>query len=126
MRIDSTIVIGEKVSSKFKHPSHHPVLVLLVAEHPIGSHNVLLWTWHQAPHFVSLEVVEVLLHGQHPVRILQGFFYPERLNRRTKGVMLTEISQSLTSSYSLADVTKDLIHRMIPLNSGLDLSWRCP
>jgi hypothetical protein len=54
----------------------------------------LLRTWHKAPHFISLEVVELLLHGQHPVRILQGFFYPERLNRRDKGVMLTKISQS--------------------------------
>jgi hypothetical protein len=57
----------------------------------------------------------------HFIRILQGFFYPKRLNRRNKGVMLTKISQSRTSSYSLADV----IHRMIPLNGGPDLSWRC-
>jgi hypothetical protein len=67
------------------------MFVLLVAEHPFSSHNVLLWTWHQAPDFVSLEVVELFLHGQHPVRILQGFFYPERLNRRNKRVMLTKI-----------------------------------
>jgi hypothetical protein len=52
----------------------------------------LLWTWHQAPDFISLEVVELFLHGQHPVRILQGLFYPERLNRRYKRVMLTKIS----------------------------------
>jgi hypothetical protein len=60
------------------------VLVLLVAEHPLGSHNVLLWTWHQAPDFIPFEVVELLLHGQHLIRILQGLFYPERLNRRYK------------------------------------------
>jgi hypothetical protein len=65
---------------------------LLVAEHPLGSHNVLLWTWHQAPDFIPFEVVELFLHGQHPVRILQGLFYPERLNRRDKRVMLAKIS----------------------------------
>jgi hypothetical protein len=48
--------------------------------------------WHEAPNFISLEVVELFLHGQHPVWILQGFFYPERLNRRNKQVMLTKIS----------------------------------
>jgi hypothetical protein len=68
------------------------VLVLLVAEHPLGSHNVLLGTWHQAPNFIPLEVVELFLHGQHPIRILQGLFYPERLNRRDKRVMLTKVS----------------------------------
>jgi hypothetical protein len=29
----------------------------------------LLWTWHQGPNFISLEVVELFLHGQHPVWI---------------------------------------------------------
>jgi hypothetical protein len=65
---------------------------LLVAEHPLGSHNVLLWMWHQAPDFIPFEVVELFLHGQHPVRILQGLFYPERLNGRDKRVILTKIS----------------------------------
>jgi hypothetical protein len=67
------------------------VLVLLVAEHPLGSYNILLWTWHQTPDFISFEVVELFLHGQHPFRILQGLFYPERLNKRDKRVMLTKI-----------------------------------
>jgi hypothetical protein len=52
----------------------------------------LLWTWHQAPNFISIEVGELFLHGQHPVQILQGLFYPERLNRRDKRVMLTKVS----------------------------------
>jgi hypothetical protein len=60
------------------------VLVLLVAEHTLGSHNILLGTWHQAPNFISLEVVELFLHGQHPIQILQDLFYPERINRREK------------------------------------------
>jgi hypothetical protein len=46
--------------------------------------SILLWTWHQVPHFISLEVVEFFLHGQHLVQILHGFFYPESLNRRNK------------------------------------------
>jgi hypothetical protein len=48
--------------------------------------------WHQAPHFISFEVVELLLHGQYPVRILQGLFYSKRLNRRNKVVMLIKNS----------------------------------
>jgi hypothetical protein len=48
--------------------------------------------WHQAPEFIPLEVVELFLHVHHLIQILQGFFYPERLNRRNKGVVLTEIS----------------------------------
>jgi hypothetical protein len=47
---------------------------------------------HQRPNFIPLEVVKLLLHGQYPVRIYQGLFYPERLNRRDKGVMLTKIN----------------------------------
>jgi hypothetical protein len=68
------------------------MLVLFVVEHPLGSHNVLLWTWHQALDFIPFEVVELFLHGQNPVQILQGLFYPEMLNRRDKRVMLTKIS----------------------------------
>jgi hypothetical protein len=48
--------------------------------------------WYQSPHFISLEVVELLLHGQYLVWILQGFVYPERLKRRNKGVMLIKIA----------------------------------
>jgi hypothetical protein len=44
-----------------------------------------------APDFIPFEVVELFLHGQHLVRILQGLFYPERLNRRDKRVMLTKV-----------------------------------
>jgi hypothetical protein len=42
---------------------HHPVLILFVAEHPIDSYNILLCTWHQTLDFISLEVVELFLHG---------------------------------------------------------------
>jgi hypothetical protein len=44
--------------------------------------------WHQALEFISLEVVELFLHGHHPIKILPGFFYPKRFNRRNKGVVL--------------------------------------
>ena len=40
----------------------------------------------------GMQVVELFPHGQHPVRILQGLFYPERLNRRDKRVVLTKSS----------------------------------
>jgi hypothetical protein len=36
------------------------VLVLFVAKHPFGSHNILLGTRHQCPNFIALEVVEFL------------------------------------------------------------------
>jgi hypothetical protein len=42
----------------------------------LGFHNILLRTWHQAPHFNSLEVVELFLYGHHPVQILQSIFNP--------------------------------------------------
>jgi hypothetical protein len=114
----------------FRHKSrlvscHHPVLILFVAEDPLGFHNSLLWTWHQALDFISLEAVELFLHSQHPIYILQGFFYYERLNRGNKGVVLTKVSDTRTCSNYLANITKDLIHRMIPLNVGVDLGWRC-
>jgi hypothetical protein len=88
-------------------------LVLLVVERPLGSHNIFLWACHQASDFISLEVVELFLHGHHLIRILQHFFYPERLNRRDNRVVLTKISNTRSSHYSLADVTYDLVHRMV-------------
>jgi hypothetical protein len=67
---------------------------LVCCEHPLDSHNILLWTWHQAPYFIFLEVVKLLMHDQHLVWILQGFFYPEKFNRRNKGVVLTKITDT--------------------------------
>jgi hypothetical protein len=78
---------------------------LLIVEHPLGSHNIFLWTWHQAPYFISLDVVELFLHGRHPIRILLCFFYAKRLNRRDKGVVLTKINNTRLSRYSLANIT---------------------
>jgi hypothetical protein len=105
MRIGSSLGTGAKspqnpncyLGITFCHKSslvscHHTVLILLVVEYPLGSHNVLLRTWHQALYFIFLEVIELFLHGQHLVRILQDFFYHERLNRRNKQIMLTKVS----------------------------------
>jgi hypothetical protein len=72
---------------------HHSILILLVVEHPLDSHNIFLWMWHQALDFIYLEVVELFLHGHHPIRILQGFFYPERFNKRNI-VVLRKISNT--------------------------------
>jgi hypothetical protein len=60
---------------------------------------------HKAPNFISLEIVELFLHGHHPVPILQSFFYPKRLNRRYKGVMFTKINDTTLSDYSLVDIS---------------------
>jgi hypothetical protein len=71
----------------------------------------LLRTWHQDPHFISLKVVEFFLHGQHPVRILQDCFYPERLNIRTlparprKGAAATATTKATATVEVVAAMT---------------------
>jgi hypothetical protein len=45
------------------------MLILLVAEYPFGTYNILLWSFNQRPHFITLEVVQFLLHSHHPIRI---------------------------------------------------------
>jgi hypothetical protein len=74
---------------------------LFVVENPLGSHNILLWTQHQALDFISLEVVELFLHDHHPVQILKSFFYLKKLNRGNKRVMLRKISDTRSNGYSL-------------------------
>jgi hypothetical protein len=41
------------------------MLVLLVAEDPLGSYNILVRTWNKMPYLIPSEVVEFLLHRQH-------------------------------------------------------------
>jgi hypothetical protein len=85
-------------------PCHHSVFILFVAKHPLGSHNILFWTQHQALDFISLEATELFLHGYHIVQVLQSIFDPERLNKGNKRVMLTKIYDTRLSSYSLVNV----------------------
>jgi hypothetical protein len=83
MRIDSSLATGAKVFLKSKpvtwpYPFATSQALFLVTTaysscllqntHLVP--NILVRTWHQAPHFIPLEVIEFLLHGQHLVRIL--------------------------------------------------------
>jgi hypothetical protein len=60
------------------------MFILLIAEHPLDYHNILLRSFNQRPHFISLEVVQLFMHGHHPIRIMKYIFYFERLKRRDK------------------------------------------
>jgi hypothetical protein len=39
------------------------MFVLFVVEHPLGSYNILI----RIPYLIPLEIVELLLHGNHPI-----------------------------------------------------------
>jgi hypothetical protein len=56
------------------------------------------------PYLISSEVVELLLHRHHPIRILKCFLYPVWLNRGNKRVMLTKMCNTRSSSYPLMNV----------------------
>jgi hypothetical protein len=48
-------------------PCHHTMLILLVAEDPLGSYNILIRTWNKMSYLIPREIVEFLLHCQHPI-----------------------------------------------------------
>src|SRR6187455_3319322 len=74
------------------------------------------------PYLVPREVVELLLHRQHPIRILKCFLYPVWLNRGNKRVMLTKMCNTRSSSYPLVNVAEDGVHGVISLDCLVD-SW---
>jgi hypothetical protein len=74
------------------------------------------------PYLIPREVVELLLHRQHPIRIFKCVLYPVWLNRGDKRVMFTKTSNSRLSSYPLMDIAKDSVHEVISLNRLVD-SW---
>jgi hypothetical protein len=98
------------------------MLILLVAEYPLGSYNILIRTWNLMPYLIPREVVEFLLHRQHPIQIFKCILNPVWLNRGDKRVMFTKMSDSRSSSYPLMDVTKKGVHGVISLNRLVD-SW---
>jgi hypothetical protein len=51
------------------------------------------------PYLIPCEVVELLLHRQHSIRIFKCVFYPVWLNRGDKRVMFTKISNTRSSGY---------------------------
>jgi hypothetical protein len=74
------------------------------------------------PYLIPREVVELLLHCHHPVRISMCIMYLVWLNRRYKRVMFTKMSNSRSSGYPLVDVTKNGVDGVISLNCLVD-SW---
>src|SRR5699024_9058437 len=74
------------------------------------------------PYLIPSEVVELLLHRHHPIRILKRFLYPVWLNRGNKRVMFTKMSNTRSSSYPLMNVTEDGVDGVISLNCLVD-SW---
>jgi hypothetical protein len=74
------------------------------------------------PYLIPHEVVELLLHCHHLVRISECILYPVWLNRRHKRAMFTKMSNSRSSGYPLVDVTKNGVDRVISLNCLVD-SW---
>src|SRR5688572_14981385 len=73
-------------------------------------------------YLIPREVVEFLLHCQHPIRISKCILHPVCLNRGHKRVMFTKMSNSRSSSYPLVDITENGVHRVISLNCLVD-SW---
>src|SRR5688572_9849239 len=74
------------------------------------------------PYLIPHEVVELLLHRHHPIRILKCFLYPMWLNRGNKREMFTKMSNTRSSSYPLMYIAEDGVHGMISLDCLVD-SW---
>ena len=72
----------------------NPMSILLVLEYPLGSNDIMVpcWPWHQAPHFVLLEVVEFFMHGIEPIRIFERLIDLLGFITRDKCVMFTIVS----------------------------------
>src|SRR5688572_11175903 len=74
------------------------------------------------PYLVSREIVELLLHCHHPIRILKCFLYPVWLNRGNKRVMFTKMCNTRSSGYPLMNVAEDGVDGVISLDCLVD-SW---
>src|SRR5690349_7794455 len=74
------------------------------------------------PYLVPSEVVELLLHRHHPIRILKCFLYPVWLNRGNKRVMFTKLCNTRSSGYPLMNVAEDDVDGVISLDCLVD-SW---
>src|SRR5687767_2867534 len=74
------------------------------------------------PYLIPSEVVELLLHRHHPIRILKCFLYSVWLNRGNKRVMFKKMSNTRSSGYPLLNIVEDGVHGVISLNCLVD-SW---
>jgi hypothetical protein len=74
------------------------------------------------PYLIPREVIEFLLHCQHPIRISKCILHPVWLNRGHKRVRFTKMSNSRSSGYPLMNITKYGVDGVISLNFLVD-SW---
>src|ERR671926_429286 len=75
---------------------HISLVILFVAEHSLGAYDsCILGALFKCPNLIAGEVVQFLMHGIHPIRILESFIYTFRLNARNKRVMFGKISKFL-------------------------------
>jgi hypothetical protein len=73
-------------------------------------------------YLIPREVVELLLHCQHTIRVSYCILHPVWLNRGHKRVMFTKMRDSRSSCYPLMDITKNGVDGVISLNRLMD-SW---
>ena len=65
----------------------HPMFILLVSEDPLSADDVLIFRRSfKDPNFIAGEVVQLFLHGSHPIRVLKRFLYASGFNTRNKRV----------------------------------------
>src|SRR5688500_18667157 len=74
------------------------------------------------PYLVPSEIVELLLHRHHPIRVLKCFLYPVWLIRRNKSVMLIKMCNTRSNGYLLMNVIEDGCDGVISLDC-LVVSW---
>jgi phage terminase large subunit-like protein len=67
------------------------MLIFFVAEDPFGANDVLaLRRRLKDSHIIVGEVVQLFLHCQQPIRILECFLYTHGLNKEDKRVMFNK------------------------------------
>src|SRR6185503_7943306 len=95
--------------------NHYTMLILFVAEDPLSTNDILiLRTFFKNLNFIAGEVVDLFLHGHHPIRVLKSFIYICGFQARNKRVMFTKRGiLTSTSSYSTGGVTYDQVNGMI-------------
>jgi hypothetical protein len=67
------------------------MFIFFVAEDPFGANDVLVLGGRlKDPHIIVSEVVQLFLHCQQPIRILECFHYTHELNKGDKRVMFNK------------------------------------
>jgi hypothetical protein len=71
--------------------NHQSILIFFVAEDPFGANVVLVLGGRlNDPYIIADEVVQLFVHCQQPIRILESFLYTLVLNKGDKRVMFNK------------------------------------